>query len=191
MKRAHIFCLLMLGLSCQKQPAVDGSRPQPPTAQDAYRQPERLVAALALSPGSSVADIGAGGGYLTLPLARAVGTGGRVVATDTDAEALAALRERARELPQVTTRLVSADAPGLEPATFDLILLSQVDHLLPDRASYLRALGPGLRSGGRIALCNSQRHFAAAQAAAVAAGFRVERVKVDLPAQFLLLLHRD
>ncbi len=84
------------------------------SAQDEYRRPAVLVAALGLSQGQTVAEVGAGGGYLTLHLARAVGPQGRVVATDVDAGALAALRKRAHELPQVETRLVLPEQAGLE-----------------------------------------------------------------------------
>lgn len=111
-----------------------------------------------------------------------------MVATDIDPAALAALSERARELPQVEARLVSAHAPGLEAARFDLVLLSQVDHLLIDPAAYLRQLRPALRADARVAITNREDRLTAAQAAATAAGFHVEVVAAGLPAQFLLIL---
>jgi predicted O-methyltransferase YrrM len=136
--------------------------------------------------------VGAGGGYLTLRLAEAVGATGRVVATDVDAEALRALRGRAQRLPasaaSIVTQVVSPTEPGLESGGYDLILLAAVDHLLTDRRDYLRRLRPALRPGGRIAISNSERYAQAAQRDAVAAGFQVERSDVVLPAQFLLLL---
>src|SRR5665811_2094172 len=45
----------------------------------------------------------------------------------------------------IITRVVSPDDPGLEPNAHDLILLSEVDHLLADRVAYLRRLVPALR----------------------------------------------
>src|SRR5215470_16050481 len=88
-------------------------------AYDRYRQPEKLIAALGLVRGQRVADVGAGGGYLTVRLAAAVGAEGRVVATDIDDAALKVLRDRTAKLPQVVVRKVAADEPGLEPAGFD------------------------------------------------------------------------
>src|SRR5215470_10227189 len=88
-------------------------------AYDRYRQPEKLIAALGLARGQRVADVGAGGGYLTVRLAAAVGAEGRVVATDIDDAALKVLRDRTAKLPQVVVRKVAADEPGLEPAGFD------------------------------------------------------------------------
>src|SRR5690606_33096795 len=52
----------------------------------------RLREVLALRPGMSVADVGAGNGQLTLALAREVGPTGRVFATEIDSERVAALR---------------------------------------------------------------------------------------------------
>jgi ubiquinone/menaquinone biosynthesis C-methylase UbiE len=187
-------CLLLALLSvgaCERKCASPS--PARTSSQDGYRQPERLVAALGITKGDAVAEIGAGGGYLTLRLAAAVGPTGQVVATDIDAAAISALRQRiaaepGKELGPVSLRLVDPDDPGLLPDRFSLILLAQVDHLLKDRAAYLRALLPALRPGGRIAVANSERHRDAVYAAAASAGLRVEPALVELPAQFLLFL---
>ncbi len=177
--------LLLLMTCCQREPAPPrGSG----AAYDAYRRPERLLAVLHLQPGQRIAEIGAGGGYLTGWLARAVGPGGRVLATDISQEALAALRQRTRGLPQIETRVVTASDPGLEPGTYDLILLAQVDHLLPDRAAYLRALPAALARSGRIVLTNSVRYRQAASAASAAAGLQLEEADAGLPEQFVFIL---
>jgi predicted methyltransferase len=194
MKRRHLIAAglgygLALGIGCaRRQPAIA------PTAQDAYRRPQIVLAALSLRPGQQVAEIGAGGGYLTRYLAAAVGPKGRVVATDIDDEALAALALRCRDegLTQVLPRRVAADDPGLEVGAFDLILLSHVDHLLPDRVAYLRRLPTALRprKSGRIVVCNREAHRAGLLAAAVDAGLTVEPPlpPPDLPGQYLLTL---
>lgn len=53
-------------------------RSEPDRALDAGRSPEDLLVFLALAPGAHVAEIGAGGGYTSELLARAVGPEGRV-----------------------------------------------------------------------------------------------------------------
>src|SRR6476646_5826819 len=57
-------------------------------------EPSRAIAALKITPGQTVADIGAGSGYYTVRLADAVGPTGRVFATDIQPEMLALLRTR-------------------------------------------------------------------------------------------------
>ena len=180
--------LLALLLGCCQRDQAPLPRSAGAAAYDAYRRPEQLLAALHLQPGQQVAEIGAGGGYLTGHLARAVGPRGRVVATDISAPALAALRQRTRGLAQVEARSVTASAPGLEPGLYDLILLAQVDHLLPDREAYLRALPAALNRTGRIVLTNSVRYREAARAAITAAGFLLEEPDAGLPEQFVFVI---
>jgi predicted methyltransferase len=62
-----------------------------------WRQPDRVVAALELEPGATVADVGAGDGYFTFLLADAVGPQGHVYAVEvTDAKVDALRVETAR-----------------------------------------------------------------------------------------------
>jgi ubiquinone/menaquinone biosynthesis C-methylase UbiE len=146
-----------------------------------------VVAALGLSKGQRVADVGAGRGYLTFRLADAVGPTGRVVATDIDDAALAALRAHPSRA-NVVVRKVARDDPGLEPSAYDLILLSEVDHYLADRVDFLRKLRPALAAGGRLAVTNRRAFRAPVLAAAARAGYAVGAEVADLPAHFLIFL---
>ena len=157
-------------------------------AYDRYRQPEKIMAALALSRGQRVADIGAGGGYLTFRMADAVGPEGLVVATDVDDEALKVLKARAEGRANVVVRKVAPAEPGLEPGRFDVIVLSEVDQYLPDREAYLARLRPALAPRGRIAVTNRDRFRAPLMAAARRAGYEVAGDVPGLPAQFFLFL---
>jgi predicted methyltransferase len=157
-------------------------------ARDRFRHPDRVVAALGLAPGQRVADVGAGPGYLTFRLADAVGPRGRVVATDVDDSALAALRAHQPARASVVIRKVAPDDPGLEPASYDLVLLSEVDHYLPDRVEYLRKLRAALAPGGRIAVTNRRWFRAPLIVAAERAGYVVAGEVTDLPVHFLVFL---
>src|SRR5262249_60160786 len=81
---------------------------------DRYRRPDLLIAALGIQPGAHIADVGAGQGYLTHRLAHAAGPGGRGVATDIDAAALAHIAPSVSGEAPVETRVVRADGPGPE-----------------------------------------------------------------------------
>jgi SAM-dependent methyltransferase len=154
--------------------------------QDRYRRPDLLVGALPIAAGATVADVGAGAGYLTHRLAARAGARGRVVATDVDGDALSRIGPAAAGEAPIETRRVAPDDPGLEPAAYNLILLSEVDHLLGDRASYLAKLARALAPGGRIAISNRRAHRAAALAAVQRAGLVVASEYTELPAHFLV-----
>jgi predicted methyltransferase len=158
------------------------------TAYDRYRQPDRIVAALALAPGMRVADVGAGRGYLTTRIAAAVGPTGRVVATDIDGAALAAMPNGTPGGGPIETRVVTADDSGLEPGAYNRILLAEVDQYVPDRVAYLEHLQRALTPNGFIAVSNRQLYRAPLVAAAVKAGLRVIELPVALPAHFFVRL---
>lgn len=170
------------------RPGSASASPTAASTEDRIRQPDRLVAALGLERGQRVADVGAGRGYLTFRLADAVGPAGRVVATDIDDGALAVLRAHEPRRANVVVRKVAPDDPGLEPASFDLVLLSEVDQYVPDRAAFLDRLRAALAPGGRIAVTNRPVFRAPLVAAARRAGYTVAGEVSDLPVHFLLFL---
>ena len=151
-----------------------------------------LISRLKLPADAVVADVGAGPGFLTLPLARAVPQG-RVIATDVKLDYLAIAQSRARQagLSNVETRVTPADDAQLHDGEVDLALLCQVDQLLPDRARYFRRLTVALKPQGRIALVNWARFRDADLAAAREAGLRVVDEWTPTPPFFALVLERS
>ncbi len=93
---------------------------------------EQVMEALAVEPGSKVADIGCGIGYFSLPLARATGDNGVVYATDFDQRLLDVMaqdlqRPENRSIHNIRPILTEADQVGLEPASVDLAFISHLD----------------------------------------------------------------
>jgi ubiquinone/menaquinone biosynthesis C-methylase UbiE len=154
--------------------------------------PADLVARLRLQPDAIVADVGAGPGFLTLPLAQAVPRG-KVIATDVRADYLVVAARRAVQAGRgnVKTLVVAPEAPGLEPHSVDVAILCQVDHYLRDRVRYLTALVQAMRPGGRIVLVNYARHRDANLAAAHAAFLRVVDEWNPSPPFFAVILVPD
>lgn len=109
-----------------------------------------------LREGQTVLDYGCGQGTFAVPAARIVGGDGKVCALDTDAEALAALRRRARDegLENLETILVEKSAPALPlaPESLDVILLYDVLHLVEDRRALLTELRRALKSSGFLSV---------------------------------------
>jgi cyclopropane fatty-acyl-phospholipid synthase-like methyltransferase len=120
-------------------------------ARDEWQKPDDVVRAMQLSPGMTVADVGAGTGYFAVRLARAVPQG-QVIATDLEPDMVKYLEERARKEGLANVRAVraTASASGLAPSSVDAILIVDVWHHIEDRATYARDLAAALRPGGRV-----------------------------------------
>jgi ubiquinone/menaquinone biosynthesis C-methylase UbiE len=106
---------------------------------------------LALRPGMSVADVGAGTGYFAIPMAKAVAPSGRVIAVDMQEEMLGHLRAKIADLP-IELVLGSAERTTLPDASVDLVLLANVWHEIDDTNAALVESQRILRPQGRIAI---------------------------------------
>jgi ubiquinone/menaquinone biosynthesis C-methylase UbiE len=111
------------------------------------------VAALNLKPGQVVADIGAGSGTFTIPLAQALRPGGTAYAVDVDQKLIDHIAEKATEQGMANVRIVlgAFTDPDL-PEQVDLAFISDVLHHIENRAEYLKNLAAYLKPGGRIAV---------------------------------------
>lgn len=121
-------------------------------------QVDRVIASLAVVPGARVADIGAGTGLFTRPLARAVGGEGVVYAVDINPEMLKhiATTVAAERLDNVRMVVAGDDDPRL-PERVDLVFLCDTLHHISAKGSYLRRLRRYLKPGGRIAIIDFDR----------------------------------
>lgn len=119
---------------------------------DEWQKPDAVVAALAIAPGMTVADIGAGTGYFESRLAAAVGPTGKVLAVDIEADMVRYIGERAlrEKTPQVSARLATADDPKLPAASLDRILIVDTWHHVEKRGDYTRKLVSALKPGGAL-----------------------------------------
>lgn len=116
--------------------------------------PDEVIAALGVHSGAAVADIGAGTGYFTLPLARAVGPRGKLWAVDAQAEMLSLLQQKldAATHSNVEPVIAEADSTGLPDAICTLVFLANVWHEFEDRHAVLRETRRILIPGGRVAI---------------------------------------
>ena len=169
----------------------------------AWQKADEVVRALGLRPGQAACDVGAGPGYFSLRLARAVGEAGHVYAVDVEPRILAVLRERvgSSDARNVTPVLALPDDALLPAASCDLILIVDTYHHFPDGPAYLRRLSRALRPGGRIANVDFHKrelpvgppleHKVAREAFladAAAAGLRLVQEHTFLPYQYFVVL---
>lgn len=150
----------------------------------AVRQSPRRILSPYVAEGMTVLDVGCAMGYFSVPLARMVGSSGRVVCVDLQPRMLATLERRARRArlsERIEARVCTAERLGLADlsGTIDLALLFAVVHEMPSPRALMDELGGLLKpASGRILLAEPRGHvtedeFSASVAAATEAGFAV------------------
>ncbi len=126
-------------------------------ARDQWQMPGKVLAALDLKRGQTVADIGAGTGYFSVRLAKSAAAP-KVYAVDIEASMIAYLKKRAASegLKNVVAVQASPESANL-PEPVDLILIVDTLHHIGDREVYLRKLAASLKPQGRLAIIDWRR----------------------------------
>jgi predicted methyltransferase len=117
-------------------------------------QIDRVMDLLQLKPGSTVADIGAGGGWFSVRAARRVAPGGRVIAEEINPKAIVSIQQRAQreQLANIQTLLGTPDDPKLTPDTLDAALMLKVYHEIAHPPLVLASLRAALKPGARFGI---------------------------------------
>jgi len=173
---------------------------------DLWQLPDQIMDTLGIAEGSRVADIGAGGGWFTIRLARRVGASGMVFAEDIQPQMLeATMRRVAREgLGNVRRVLGTAEDPRLPAGTLDAVLIVDTYHELDSPDAMLRNIAKSLKPQGRVGVVDFKRDGLGPGPAledrvdpdqvvrdAEAAGLRLVRHETFLPYQFMLVFSRQ
>ena len=160
--------------------------------------PDKMLDALDLKPGQTVADVGAGVGYLTLRIAKRVGPVAKVYGVDVQKEMLVRLRKNAikAKLLNVETVLGTENDPKLPAGQIDLILMVDVYHELSQPQAMLQNMKKALSPTGRLVLVEYRKedpsvpirleHKMSAvevQTEVEAEGYRLEKTVKTLPRQ--------
>lgn len=171
---------------------------------DQWQKPDQIMDALGIADGSVVADLGAGGGWFTIRLARRVGPNGRVYAEDIQRQMIEAIGRRVQRenLSNVTPVLGTATDPRL-PSGLDAILIVDTYHEMDDPVTLLRNAAKSLKPQGRLGVVDfnpggggpgpapGQRVDPNAVInAAASAGLRLTSREAVLPFQFLLVFRK-
>ena len=173
---------------------------------DQEEDPDRAIDVLRLQKGATVADIGAGSGYMTEKLARKVGPMGRVYATDIQQGMIDLLTRRiaSRKLANVTPVLSTQDDPRLPADAIDLVIMVDVYHELAQPQLMLRHIKASLKPGGRLVLVEYRKEdpdvpirpehkmsVAEAKLELEAEGFKLTTTNEDLPRQHILIFTKS
>ncbi len=170
-----------------------------------WQKPDQIMDSLNIADGSRVADLGAGGGWFTVRLARRVGPNGVVYAQDVQPQMLDAIEYRvSREgLTNVETVLGTTESPML-PAGLDAILIVDVIGEVSDPVAWLSDAVRALKPQGRLGIVDFTKEGGgpgppmearvepdAVVEAAHAAGLRLLSHETYLTYQFLLVFGPD
>jgi ubiquinone/menaquinone biosynthesis C-methylase UbiE len=152
-----------------------------------------------------VADIGAGTGYFSRRLAKAVAPEGKVYAVDIAADILGYLKERAdkENIHNLETIVSHEDDPMLPASAVDLAFFCDTTHHIPNRMNFYRKLARALKEHGRMAIVDyppdSSQHphspdqlvpRSQAISEAEEAGFTLVKDLQFLPRQYFLVFEK-
>jgi predicted methyltransferase len=169
---------------------------------DLEEDPDRAIDVLKIEKGASVADVGAGSGYMTVKLSKKVGPQGKVYANDIQQGMLDLLNKRLAKskITNVTTVLGTQDDPRLPPDALDLVIMVDVYHELSQPQVMLGRIRASLKPGGRLVLLEYRKEdpdvpirpehkmsVADAKLEVEAEGFKLTKTNEDLPRQHILI----
>jgi ubiquinone/menaquinone biosynthesis C-methylase UbiE len=110
--------------------------------------------ALALAPGATVCEIGAGDGALSIEVADRVGAQGHVYTSELGAERLKALRSKvaAAHKPQIHVIEGAAERTNFPDGACDALFMRNVYHHFETPSAMNRSIAAALKPGGRVAI---------------------------------------
>jgi SAM-dependent methyltransferase len=179
-----------------------------PPDREAWQKPEQVMDALYVGEGSVAADLGAGGGWFTIRLARRVGPNGTVYAEDIQRLMIEAIGRRVQRegLTDRVKTVLGTDAnpfPGLAPGTIDAVLIVDAFHEMAEPVGLLRNVARTLKPQGRIGIIDYREGEGGPGpgpearvppnlivAAANEAGLTLDREEKFLPYQFFLIFRK-
>ncbi len=166
---------------------------------------EGALDAIGIQPASTVAEIGAGVGYVALKMSKRVGPSGTVFANDIQQAMLTRLQETTARLGirNVTAVLGEPDDPKLPAGRMDLIILVDVYHEFSQPQKMLRGIRSALKPDGRLVLLEYRKEdpavpiladhkmsVAEVKAELEPEGFRLAQTIESLPRQHILIFRK-
>jgi len=124
---------------------------------DQWQNVEGVFAAMGLSAGDTVADVGAGDGFFTVRIGERLGSSGKVYAVDIDRSALDRLRRAAERAHLDNVEIVrsAVDDPMLPPRSVKAVLMVITYHELTAHEAMLAGIKRALRPGGRLVILDN------------------------------------
>lgn len=143
----------------------------------------KLAEVLELTPGMTVADVGAGGGAMSVVLGKWIGSG-RVYSTDIGQRQLESIRDYVKRegLTNVTVLEGAGASTNLPDACCDAVFLRNVYHHISKVEPFNQSLVAALKPGGRLAIID----FIPAKGSAVPEGVPANREGHGIPIKVVI-----
>src|SRR3990172_3049614 len=121
---------------------------------DTWQKPEEILNALDIKKGQTVADIGAGSGYLTVKLSERIDATGTIYAVDIQQEMLDYISKRLVEkgIKNVSFVFGTMDDPKLPPNSLDIAILLSTYHEIAQPIDFIKKIKLALKPKGRLAI---------------------------------------
>jgi len=125
---------------------------------DAFQRPEQIMDALQIGENSVVADLGAGGGWFTVRLARRV-LNGRVYAEDIQSQMIQAIERRVQRegLQKIVTIVLGTPTDPKIPEPLDAVLIVDTYHEMEQPVALLRNVAKLLKPTGTVGIVNYKK----------------------------------
>jgi FkbM family methyltransferase len=120
---------------------------------------ERVLEVVGPGKGQTVADIGAGSGFMSLLFAERVGPEGRVIAVDINPKMLERIESKAakQKLANLETAISTQAAAPLAEGSVDLVFICDTYHHFEAPTSTMKSIRAALRDGGQVVLIDFER----------------------------------
>lgn len=168
-------------------------------------RPDQALDLIDIKPGMSIADVGAGSGYMTVRLAKRVGPAGKIYANDLQAAMLQLLRNKMvlERLPNVELVQGTETDTRLPASAIDMALLVDVYHEFWYPQEMLRSIRRSLKPNGQLVLLEYRKEdpglqilpdhkmsVAEVRTEIQPEGFTFDRVLSQLPRQHIIVFRK-
>lgn len=169
---------------------------------ESEESPDKAIELLGLRPGMTVADVGAGTGYMTFRMAQRIGPTGKAYAEDLQPQMLEKLRAKAQreKVTNIETVLGTVNDPKLPAGQIDLVLLVDVYHEFSEPQAMLDRIRESLKPDGRLVLLEYRKEdpkipirlehkmsVAEVKTEVEAEGYKLDEVIEKLPRQHIII----
>ncbi len=175
-------------------------------ARDDWQKPQAVLDVMQIKQGDTVADIGAGTGYLLPHLSRSVGNEGKVYALEVENNLIQFMQERIKKesLENVQAELIPMNSPGPRMKVVDKVVVLNTWHHIANRKEYGKKMFNDFKSGATLFVVEPEKgqggpgpkdhhrfFYADVAKELTSAGFQCQQAKENLKYQYIAVCKKN